>query len=362
MHCASLGEFEQGRPVLEALKSEQPGMLRVLTFFSPSGYEVRKDYAGADLVMYLPADTPSQSSRFVALLAPDLALFVKYEYWANYFFACRNQRIPLVVISAILRPDQRFFGWFASFWKKVLACVYHFYVQDGRTQALLLQAGFANTTRCGDTRCDRVLTVRSTVCPDEAASQFARGRKCLVAGSTWPADEALLCRWLAGCKDRGEAAAMVLVPHEVNHIDTSEYEKKGLSVVRWSQRSTADLRGSDILLVDEIGHLAALYGCGQVAYVGGGFGKGIHNILEAAVWGVPVVFGPRHGKFAEAEQLRAEGAARDIRQAAEGPGVIEACFGTEGKAAGEKARRWVEANAGATARIMQGLRPFVRTK
>lgn len=348
--------------MLEAMRAENPGTLRVLTFFSPSGYEVRKDYAGADLVMYLPADTPSQARRFVALLSPDLALFVKYEYWANYFFACRQHRTPLVVISAILRPDQRFFGWMAPFWKKVLACVAHFYVQDERTQALLLEAGFANATRCGDTRCDRVLTVRHTAKPDEAVVRFAEGRKCLVAGSTWPADEAILCRWLSGCKARGEAAAMVLVPHEVNHIDTAEIEKNGLSVVRWSQRGSADLRGTDVLLIDEIGHLAALYGCGQVAYVGGGFGKGIHNILEAAVWGVPVVFGPRHGKFAEAGQLLAEGAARDIRQATEGPGVIEACFGTEGKAAGEKARQWVEVNAGATARILQGLRPFGQVK
>ncbi|MBL7943147.1 MAG: 3-deoxy-D-manno-octulosonic acid transferase, partial [Flavobacteriales bacterium] len=275
IHCASLGEFEQGRPVLEALKQRHPDWKVVLTFFSPSGYEVRKNYSGADLVIYLPADTPAQSRAFVELLDPGFVVFVKYEYWANYFFSCQRKGIPIFMASAILRPGQRFFGVFSRFWKKVLACVDRFFVQDKRTMELLADLGFNNTVLCGDTRFDRVVEVKRTAKPDVGVSQFVGERICIVAGSTWPADDKLLTQWLSQKKKSGLDYRMILVPHEIGHFDHEALDGTGLTLVRWSQRTNDTWENADILLVDVMGQLSSLYRFGRLAYIGGGFGKGI---------------------------------------------------------------------------------------
>lgn len=308
VHTASLGEFEQGRPFMEAYKKRFPNHRLVLSFFSPSGYEPRKNYATADHIYYLPLDGPLAAKNWLDAVQPDQVVFVKYEFWPFYFREINRRKIPLYVISARFRPNQRFFsGPMQGFWQKVLKQVSWFFVQDEKSAFQLNKIGIKQLTVVPDTRFDRVQELAATPFSDALLENFCSA-PTIIAGSSWPADENLLYACLQ--HPAFGAWKLVLVPHEINE---SEIQKKlanwGKMAVRYSANpSVSELNEARILLVDTVGLLSRIYRYGRLAYVGGGFGKGIHNTLEAAVYGLPVIFGPKYHKFLEAEQLLAMGA------------------------------------------------------
>jgi 3-deoxy-D-manno-octulosonic-acid transferase len=300
-HCASLGEFEQGRPVIEAFRAADSNTKIVLTFFSPSGYNIRKNYPGADYVFYLPADTPRNAERFVSAIDPVAAVFVKYEFWANYLLALHKKGIPSLLISGIFRPGQHFFRWYGGFFRGVLRLFSHFYLQDNESAALLEGIGLKNVTVSGDTRFDRVAEIVSKAERVPSAESFAGEERLIVAGSSWPQDEAILSRYLSNNPDRFK---LILAPHEVDRQNIDRIiELFGPVAVRLSDYDQEKGSGFGVLVIDRIGILSSLYRYAHFCYIGGGFGKGIHNILEAAAWGKPVVFGPCHNKFREAVEL-----------------------------------------------------------
>ena len=352
-HCASLGEFEQGRPVIEAIRKTHPDILILLTFFSPSGYEIRKKYEGADFICYLPADTPGNAQSFLEITQPNAAFFVKYEYWANYFFSSKKRNIPLFVISAILRPDQRFFGAFKAYWLKVLLCADHFFVQNETTLDLLNENGFKNATLCGDTRFDRVVEIaaKSKEIPEIAA--FAQNAFILVAGSSWPQDEELISR-----SAHVKSIKVICVPHEIDEAHILAIEKKFTNSIRWSQLRGKSLSNSNVMIVDSIGMLSSIYRYADAVMIGGGFGKGIHNTLEAAVWGKPIVFGPKFEKFEEARELIRRKAAISISNQQEFDAFLEEILNHADKknAMGQVAKEYVQSGAGATLKIVDRLK------
>lgn len=354
-HCASLGEFEQGRPLIEAIRKENPAIKILLTFFSPSGYEIRKNYDGADLVCYLPADTPASANQFLDIIQPASVFVVKYEYWANYFFACQKRKIELFIVSGILRPDQRFFGAFSFFWKKVLQCVTHFFVQDQRTLELLHASNFHNATLTGDTRFDRVMMIAGGAKEIAEIKAFKGESLCVVAGSSWDADEKVLFDWWQ--KVGSVAHKLIIVPHEIHEQHLASVESRWPDAIRWTRRGDIDLTQKNVLIVDAIGFLSAIYRYADIAMIGGGFGAGIHNTLEAAVWGVPVVFGPRHEKFLEAQGLLACGGAYSGIDATELVKNLIELTENAGKRteSGKNAREFVAKNAGATKLIMRSI-------
>ncbi|MFM9984349.1 MAG: 3-deoxy-D-manno-octulosonic acid transferase [Flavobacteriales bacterium] len=352
-HCASLGEFEQGRPVLEAIRKSHPEIKILLTFFSPSGFEIRKKYQGADFICYLPADTPTNAHSFLEIIKPDAVFFVKYEYWSNYFFSCKKQNTPLFVISAILRPDQRFFGVFKSYWLKVLRCVDHFFVQNEKTLDLLNENGFQNATLCGDTRFDRVVEIaaKSKEIPEIAA--FVQNAFTLVAGSSWPQDEELIAR-----SAHLERVKVICVPHEINETHILAIEKKFPDSIRWSQLRGKSLNNSKVMIVDSIGMLSSIYQYADAVMIGGGFGKGIHNTLEAAVWGKPIVFGPKFEKFEEARELIRRKAAISIINQQEFDTFLDEILNHADKknSMSQIAKEYVQSSAGATLKIVDRLK------
>ena len=294
-HAASLGEFEQGRPLIEALKQQFPQLKVSLTFFSPSGYEVRKNYPLADEVLYLPIDTMknarqwAQRHRFVA------AIFIKYEFWFNYMTALDEKHIQLYYISLILKPDQFFFKWYGGWYRKQLGHVSHFFVQDDTTMELLRGIGYDNVTRCGDTRFDRVAAIARQAKRFPDIEQFIHGRQCIIAGSTWPPDEKLLIPYL---ERMPEDYCMIIAPHDIS-------EKHILQI----REALKEVHPGKVHVIDTIGMLSQLYQYARFVYIGGGFGVNIHNIQEPVTFGCPVVFGPKHTSFKEAVDLvRLEGA------------------------------------------------------
>ncbi|MCR4659743.1 MAG: 3-deoxy-D-manno-octulosonic acid transferase [Bacteroidales bacterium] len=304
-HASSLGEFEQARPVIELFRKLNPDWLVVLTFFSPSGYEVRHNYDGADVVRYLPLDTPGNARQMVAAINPEVALFVKYDFWFNHLGELRRNRVPTYLFSAIFRPSQYFFKPCGSWYRKQLAiCYRHIFVQNEASLALLQSFGISNTTVAGDTRFDRVadIAAKSAEFPNVAELSSVWGR-VIVAGSTWEPDEERLKRFV----DRyPHSIGLVLAPHVVNqqHLQYIEQLFGPENCVRFSELGDKPVQGScKVLIIDCIGLLSALYRYADVAYIGGGWGKGIHNLLEAVTWGKPVVFGPNYGKFKEAHDL-----------------------------------------------------------
>ncbi len=304
IHCASLGEFEQGRPLIEAVKKHCPENVIVLTFFSPSGYEVRKDYTGADHIFYLPADGKKNARAFIDIVAPDQAIFVKYEYWYHYIHTLQRRSIPVMLISAAFRPGQIFFRWYGGFFRRLLQKFSHIFVQDETSARLLADAGITQEiTVAGDTRYDRVTEIAAQAKSFPLLEIFRGDCKLVIAGSTWPEDEKILhSAWQAF----PDSWKLVLAPHEVDAGHIRELQRRfGDDVVLYSalQAGTGDA-GKRILLIDNIGMLSALYRYGEIAYVGGGFQKGgIHNILEPAVFGLPVLFGPNYRKFVEAREM-----------------------------------------------------------
>ena len=306
IHAASLGEFEQGRPLIERIRAERPQYKILLTFFSPSGYEVRKDFPGVDLVTYLPMDTPRNARRFLDIVRPKMAIFVKYEFWGNYLRALKRRGIPTYIISAIFRPGQIFFKPWGGEFRHILRCFTRLYVQDEASKTLLAGIGVDNVTVAGDTRFDRVSNITQKLRSVPFIEQMAKDCKhVLVAGSTWPVDETMIARWLARRKD----VKAIIAPHEFNPERLRElrnlFGKETTYLL--SQAPNAKPENIRVLIIDSFGLLSSLYHYGTWAYVGGGFGSGIHNINEAAAHGIPVVYGPNNKKFKEAADLAACG-------------------------------------------------------
>lgn len=351
-HAASLGEFEQGRPVIEQLKKEQPSTKILLTFFSPSGYEIRKNYSGADIVCYLPLDTKKNALRFIKLVHPSKVVFVKYEFWPNFLQALQQSAVPVFSISAIFRPKQIFFKWYGSWYKKLLTKFSHIFVQDKKSHDLLLSNGISNVSVAGDTRFDRVCDLHAQAKQLPLIEAFVNGSSnVIVAGSTWKKDEELLVQYLKlhpECK-------LILVPHEIHASHISEIssllEDK---FIKYSEATNDIINTSNCLVVDVIGILSSIYRYGNVAYIGGGFGVGIHNTLEAAVYGVSVVFGPTYQKFREARELIKWGGAFSIINYESLENQLDALF--TDKVAGKIAGEYVTKNTGATEKIIHALK------
>jgi 3-deoxy-D-manno-octulosonic-acid transferase len=316
-HCASLGEFEQGRPVIEAFRKTHPEWKIVLTFFSPSGYEIRKNYEGADHIFYLPLDTPSNAKKFVRLVQPSLVVFVKYEFWFRYLDVLNREKIPVYVISAIFRPEQHFFRWYGGWAKKQLKKVTGFFVQDEASAALLRAKGIGQVTVSGDTRFDRVAAIAENAKSFPLVEKFAGNSPVFVAGSTWPADEELILKVI---EEMGDRIKFIIAPHEVHGARIEALKEKVGSqqsavgsrqasrnpepgTILFSELTPENAASANVLIVDGIGYLSHLYQYATIAYIGGGFGVGIHNILEAAAFGMPVIFGPKYEKFREAVEL-----------------------------------------------------------
>jgi 3-deoxy-D-manno-octulosonic-acid transferase len=311
-HAASLGEFEQGRPLIDKIRKSNPGCSILLTFYSPSGFEIRKNYPGADLVMYLPLDTSYNARFFISRVNPIATIFIKYEFWHFYLKELHQSKHPVYLISAIFRPGQAFFKWYGSWFRKNLRFIDFFFVQDKDSANLLKQVGHTNCRISGDTRFDRVKSLADGAKDIEIARLFSSGHMCLVAGSTWPEDEEFLTRYI---NESDAGTRFIIAPHEITathiHQLTSRLNRE---YVLYSRATAHEgFKDKQVLIIDNIGMLSSLYRYGRVAYIGGGFGKGIHNILEAAAFGIPVIFGPNFEKFREARELLALGGAFNIK-------------------------------------------------
>jgi len=346
MHVASLGEFEQGRPLLEAFRRRHPSAWIVLSFFSPSGYEVRKGYPVADVVCYLPADTLRNARDFVGRIRPDVAVFVKYDFWANYLFTLRQRGVLTLLISALFRPGQPFFKPWGRFWRQILGCFSHIFTQNTSSAELLHQAGFDAVSVAGDTRVDRVLQLVQDSAPLERPPFPAD----VVAGSTWPADEALLLAAIHN-PDLGHLR-WIIAPHEPSerHIAalTARLHRPWARYSQWSGQQPVD-----VLLIDSVGLLGRLYRFGRIAYIGGGFGRGIHNTLEPAAYGLPVLFGPNYEGFEEARQFVRRGGAFPVRHSTELIAQLQRLQQTEYyQQASVAVRQFLTESQGATAQIL----------
>jgi 3-deoxy-D-manno-octulosonic-acid transferase len=358
-HCASLGEFEQGRPLIETFKVDYPEYKILLTFFSPSGYEVRKNYAGADYVCYLPADTPSNAKRFIEITKPVLAIFVKYEFWFNYLKTLNQHHTPLFIVSGKFRHNQHFFQWYGAFARKGLANVTRFYVQDETSVQLLHRIGLGNVLKSGDTRFDRVASIAKQSIDFEEIRNFCGSKPVLIFGSTWPADEEVFLPFIAAWHEK---AKFIIAPHEVHNTRIDELRRKaGLPTCLFTDLQVNPSIQANILIVNTIGKLSQLYKYGTIAYIGGGFGAGTHNILEAATFGLPVIFGPNHKQFTETVELIKAGGAFGISNAAEFRQTAESLLANDQKRqhCANLCSTYVKNNQGATQRIMLGVQEIL---
>ncbi len=314
-HAASLGEFEQGRPLIEKVHKEHPEYKILLTFFSPSGYEVRKNYTGADIITYLPIDTITNARAFLRAIRPVMAFFIKYEFWYNYLHILQYRGVPTYSVSSIFRPNQIFFKWYGRNYGRVLQCFTHFFVQNEESQQLLAGIGFKNSTVVGDTRFDRVLQIKEASKQLPIVDSFVHIHEekkplTFVAGSSWPPDEAIFIEYF----NTHPSWKLIIAPHVIgeDHLKQIISLLKNKKVVRYTQTTETDAANADVLIIDCFGLLSSIYRYGEVAYVGGGFGVGIHNVLEAAVWSIPVIFGPNNAHFAEAQGLKHNGGGFEI--------------------------------------------------
>lgn len=310
-HAASLGEFEQGRPVIEAFRSAHPEYKILVTFYSPSGYEIRKNYPGADYIFYLPSDTPRNVRRFMTIVRPRIAVFIKYEFWVNYLLALQRSGARTYIISAIFRPGQSFFRWYGGLMRRALRVFEQIFVQNDASKALLAGIGIDAVTVTGDTRFDRVYAIAQAARELPLVARFAAGSRVLVAGSTWPPDEERLLQLI---RDAESGTKFIIAPHEIEENRIRKMIAQcSARVLRYTELTPdTDMESATVLIVDTIGILSSVYRYGRWAYIGGGFGVGIHNILEAATFGLPLAFGPRYGKFQEARELIEAGGARSI--------------------------------------------------
>lgn len=312
VHCASLGEFEQGRPIIEALKKQHPSIKILLTFFSPSGYEVRKNYAHADYIFYLPWDTAYNAKRFIEITRPALAVFIKYEFWHHYTLELKKKNIPIVSASSIFREDQIYFKWYGSFFRAILKSFSHFFVQSPHSIVLLNNIGITQVTLAGDTRFDRVYEITQQSTEIEIAHRFKGDEKTFVVGSLWPEDLEVLAPFI---NEHRYSLKFILAPHEISEKFITQVEQVlSVKTIRYSRvQSTENLEPYSVLIIDNIGMLSTLYRYGEFAYVGGAYGKGLHNILEAACYGIPIFFGDQnYQKFQEARELIMRGGAFSI--------------------------------------------------
>jgi len=355
IHASSLGEFEQGRPLIEMIRRELPDRHILLSFFSPSGYEVRKDYDLVDAVVYLPLDLPKNAARFIDLVHPEMAIFVKYEFWGNYLSELKHRNIPTYIISSIFREKQIFFRSWGGMFRKMLRCFTHLYVQDEASRRLLAGIGVENVTVAGDTRFDRVTDILDNVkSVPQAEAISSTAATTIVAGSTWPADEQFLLPYF----NTHENLRLIIAPHEVNEERICQIEQNvSRPCVRLSKSTPEQAADADCLIVDCFGMLSSIYHFGDVAYIGGGFGAGIHNINEAAVHSVPVIFGPKHQKFKEAADLISLGGAFTFNDAREFADTLDSLTADSAslRAAGDAAGQYIRDNLGATRRIFNDI-------
>lgn len=356
-HAASLGEFEQGRPVMEAYRTQYPDHKILLTFFSPSGYEVRKNYAGADFILYLPVDTPANARRFVALVKPRIAFFIKYEFWYNYLRELKAANVPVISFSAIFRPNQLFFKPWFPFYRNLLGYFDYILVQNQESVALLAAIGVRSVTLAGDTRFDRVAQVAAAKGQIPVVQTFKNEEPLLVIGSAWQADMDVLIPFI---NQFDKPLKIIIAPHNI-HDDEIERWRSQLKKpsVRYSEIAPAPIpvptaadRNAQTLFIDNVGMLSSLYQYGEFAYVGGAFGKGLHNILEAATFGMPLFFGPNYGKFQEAVELMREGAAFPVGSTAEFTAAFATQY-TDRTEAARISRDYVQRNIGATGKVME---------
>lgn len=359
-HAASLGEFEQGRPLIEKVHKEHPEYKILLTFFSPSGYEVRKNYTGADIITYLPIDTITNARAFLRAIRPVMAFFIKYEFWYNYLHILQYRGVPTYSVSSIFRPNQIFFKWYGRNYGRVLQCFTHFFVQNEESQQLLAGIGFKNSTVVGDTRFDRVLQIKEASKQLPIVDSFVHIHEekkplTFVAGSSWLPDEAIFIEYF----NTHPSWKLIIAPHVIgeDHLKQIISLLKNKKVVRYTQTTETDAANADVLIIDCFGLLSSIYRYGEVAYVGGGFGVGIHNVLEAAVWSIPVIFGPNNAHFAEAQGLRHNGGGFEIHNLEDFSKYIqrfevETNFRLERGIAGGK---YVAALAGASNKVLNNI-------
>ena len=368
-HAASLGEFEQGRPLMERIRKEYPQYKILLTFYSPSGYEVRKNYEGADIICYMPVDTRLNAIRFLRLVRPVMAFFIKYEFWSNFLHILKHRNIPTYSVSSIFREDQVFFKWYGRSYAGVLKCFTRFFVQNEESKRLLEGIGITAVDVVGDTRFDRVLQIkeaakqlpiceafRTGVASSQSAGVPHHDFKVFVAGSSWPPDENIFIPFFNEHKDW----RLLIAPHVIaeEHLKLILSLIKGKKVVRYTQTTPEEAAEADVLIIDCFGLLSSMYNYGDVAYIGGGFGVGIHNTLEAAVWNMPVIFGPNNKKFQEAQGLLKSGGGFEINTYEDFSGLMSSLMNDEAflKQAGDKAGTFVAHLAGATDKVLASVK------
>lgn len=368
-HAASLGEFEQGRPLMERIRKDYPQYKILLTFYSPSGYEVRKNYEGADIICYMPVDTRLNAIRFLRLVRPVMAFFIKYEFWSNFLHILKYRNIPTYSVSSIFREDQVFFKWYGRSYAGVLKCFTRFFVQNEESKRLLEGIGITAVDVVGDTRFDRVLQIkeaakqlpiceafRTGVASSQSADVPHHDFKVFVAGSSWPPDENIFIPFFNEHKDW----RLLIAPHVIaeEHLKLILSLIKGKKVVRYTQTTPEEAAEADVLIIDCFGLLSSMYNYGDVAYIGGGFGVGIHNTLEAAVWNMPVIFGPNNKKFQEAQGLLKSGGGFEINTYEDFSGLMSSLMNDENflKQAGDKAGAFVAHLAGATDKVLANVK------
>ena len=368
-HAASLGEFEQGRPLMERIRKDYPQYKILLTFYSPSGYEVRKNYEGADIICYMPVDTRLNAIRFLRLVRPVMAFFIKYEFWSNFLHILKHRNIPTYSVSSIFREDQVFFRWYGRNYAGVLKCFTRFFVQNEESKRLLEGIGITAVDVVGDTRFDRVLQIkeaakqlpiceafRTGVASSQSADVPHHDFKVFVAGSSWPPDENIFIPFFNEHKDW----RLLIAPHVIaeEHLKLILSLIKGKKVVRYTQTTPEEAAEADVLIIDCFGLLSSMYNYGDVAYIGGGFGVGIHNTLEAAVWNMPVIFGPNNKKFQEAQGLLKSGGGFEINTYEDFSGLMSSLMNDEAflKQAGDKAGTFVAHLAGATDKVLASVK------
>lgn len=368
-HAASLGEFEQGRPLMERIRKDYPQYKILLTFYSPSGYEVRKNYEGADIICYMPVDTRLNAIRFLRLVRPVMAFFIKYEFWSNFLHILKHRNIPTYSVSSIFREDQVFFKWYGRSYAGVLKCFTRFFVQNEESKRLLEGIGITAVDVVGDTRFDRVLQIkeaakqlpiceafRTGVASSQSADVPHHDFKVFVAGSSWPPDENIFIPFFNEHKDW----RLLIAPHVIaeEHLKLILSLIKGKKVVRYTQTTPEEAAEADVLIIDCFGLLSSMYNYGDVAYIGGGFGVGIHNTLEAAVWNMPVIFGPNNKKFQEAQGLLKSGGGFEINTYEDFSGLMGSLMNDEAflKQAGDKAGAFVAHLAGATDKVLASVK------
>lgn len=368
-HAASLGEFEQGRPLMERIRKDYPQYKILLTFYSPSGYEVRKNYEGADIICYMPVDTRLNAIRFLRLVRPVMAFFIKYEFWSNFLHILKHRNIPTYSVSSIFREDQVFFKWYGRSYAGVLKCFTRFFVQNEESKRLLEGIGITAVDVVGDTRFDRVLQIkeaakqlpiceafRTGVASSQSADVPHHDFKVFVAGSSWPPDENIFIPFFNEHKDW----RLLIAPHVIaeEHLKLILSLIKGKKVVRYTQTTPEEAAEADVLIIDCFGLLSSMYNYGDVAYIGGGFGVGIHNTLEAAVWNMPVIFGPNNKKFQEAQGLLKSDGGFEINTNEDFSGLMSSLMNDETflKQAGDKAGAFVAHLAGATDKVLASVK------